>query len=557
MSVSKTKTSFGYYKGGNLKKQNTSNISSSRESVKSILQYPYADIPERKVRKEICELFNVRMAVSEEDATPSAVYFPYYSKQGKLSGWMRSDLTLDKMDDNYWTAIGKVGVDCLLFGQHIAEKIERPKKALFVAEGQWDVLSVYQSVVDSLKGTKFEWMQPFVVGPPCGTGSAADAFVSNMQFVSQFEKIILGFDSDEATDKQKQKGMKKGKEATEDVAACLMSDNIYCVKYPEPHKDASDMLQHGLSSELSNLFKFCKDKFVAEKIITSSTISLEDVTKKRTIGIMLPSFPRLMKKIRGLRKRELVVITGPSGFGKSTVSSRMAYDLARADQRVGMIFLEEEVTETIQRMMAAYLKVNYNNFKDNPKDYATQEQLEEAKNWCDNDDRFVFLSHFGSIMIETLMNKIKTLVFMNKVDFILLDHLSMCVSGLAVTDERKLLDMIMTELAAFCASHDVGIIAVSHLNRGVDQEFKPPKGKEDEPFWVPVRKEQMRGSAALEQLSWIVIGAEPEIMPDRTRGRLRLVVLKNRPWSYLGVADVVKMNDTTGELDQADYDIID
>ena len=127
----------------------------------------------------------------------------------------------------------------------------------------------------------------------------------------------------------------------------------------------------------------------------------------------------------------------------------------------------------------------------------------------------------------------------------------MLVSGIATTDERKMLDMVMTELAAFVASHDVGILAVSHLNRGVAEEFKAPKGKEDEPFFINVKKESLRGSSSLEQLSWVILGLEPEIMPDRSRGRLRLTVLKNRPWGQLGHADVVKLNEETGQLEPA------
>ena len=58
----------------------------------------------------------------------------------------------------------------------------------------------------------------------------------------------------------------------------------------------------------------------------------------------------------------------------------------------------------------------------------------------------------------------------------------------------------------------------------------------------------MRGSAALEQLSFVILGLEPEINPDRSRGRVRLTVLKNRPWSYLGVADTFKIDDESWEV---------
>ena len=161
------------------------------------------------------------------------------------------------------------------------------------------------------------------------------------------------------------------------------------------------------------------------------------------------------------------------------------------------------------------------------------------------------LGHFGSLPISELMAKIKHMHLVEGCDYIMLDHLSLVISGSAVKDERKELDMVMTELAAFCAANDVCIIAVSHINRSAAEQFKQPKTKENEepkPYWVQVTKEMMRGSAALEQLSFIILGLEPEIMPDRSRGRVRLTVLKNRPWSYLGVADTFKIDDESWEV---------
>ena len=165
-----------------------------------------------------------------------------------------------------------------------------------------------------------------------------------------------------------------------------------------------------------------------------------------------------------------------------------------------------------------------------------------------NNDQLVMLGHFGSLPVSELMSKVKHMHLVEGCKYILLDHLSMVVSGTQVTDERKELDVVMTELAAFCAANDVCVIAVSHINRSAAELFKAPKGKEDEPFWVKVTKEMMRGSSALEQLSFVIIGLEPQIMPDRSRGNVRLTVLKNRPWSYLGVADEFKIDENTWEV---------
>ena len=115
--------------------------------------------------------------------------------------------------------------------------------------------------------------------------------------------------------------------------------------------------------------------------------------------------------------------------------------------------------------------------------------------------------------------------------------------------ERKELDIVMTELAAFCAANDVCIIAVSHINRdSISDQLKPKKGEEDKPFWIRVGKESMRGSSSLEQLSFIVLALEPEILPNRKRGRVRLVVLKNRPWGFLGQCDTFAVDDNTWEV---------
>ena len=49
----------------------------------------------------------------------------------------------------------------------------------------------------------------------------------------------------------------------------------------------------------------------------------------------------------------------------------------------------------------------------------------------------------------------------------------------------------------------------------------------------------LRGSGGLEQLAFNVVAIESEVMPDGTRGRVRLKVLKNREWGELGICDVL------------------
>lgn len=532
----------GYWK----KKENNNEptaykpVSKTRESVKSPLQLPYAEMPERNIRRETCEWFGVRMSVDDQ-GFPHSYYFPYYDKKGILTGWKVRDLTKDKHDPFHFTTIGKVGVDCQMFGQNVANTGVR---TLYITEGEIDCMAAWQAMRDGVKGhPKWGDLKPAVISPQCGTANAAESAVHNEKFIKSFQTIVLAFDNDEATEREYKKGIRRGKEATDEVAAVLMSDNLRVLKYEEGMKDAANYLEENRWQDLNRLLMTKGEPYVAEKIVTAGQYSIEEIYRPKPKGVMIPSFPLLSEKIRGFRPREMTVVTALSGIGKSSIVSEIAFALGDAGKRVGMMFLEEEDRETIQRLTARKLKINYNKFKFSPFKYASPEQLQEVKDWID--DKYVFLDHFGSLRIDMLLNKMKTMLFLHKVDFIILDHLSMVVSGLDTKDERKELDRAMTELAAFAASHDVGIIVVSHLNRDGADDIRNNR-KRDEPVWVRVRKEDLRGSAAIEQLSWIVLGIEAEIMPDRTRGRVRLTILKNRPTGFLGEADTVRMDDTTG-----------
>ncbi len=522
-----------------------------KETIKDVLEYPIAVMPDRKITKETCKKFGVRMTISEEDGkTPTAYYFPYYDSKGKLSGYKKRDLTLDKHEKFHFTTIGKVGVDCKLFGQTVAENIEQKRKNLVYVEGEIDQLSTYQAMKEQVKGTKWESMEPFVVSVSCGTANAVEATLHNEDFIRSFDSLSLMFDGDEATEAEKKKGILRGKEATEAVASALVGTGVtLCtIELPAKYKDASDMLQDGEGDALAKIVQFGKKAYTAEKIVRASDIDFDDLIAPQPEGIYVDCFPELNRKIHGFRTRELVVLTSPSNVGKSTVCAMFANAFIEAGERVGMIFLEETNKQTLQRAVASKLKVNYNKFKNAPLACASKEEIRKAYDEIAKDDKLIMLGHFGSLPISELMNKIRHMHLVEGCSHIVLDHLSVVISGSHIENERKELDIVMTELAAFCAANDVCIIAVSHINRTAAEQFKPPKGKEDEPFWVTISKEQMRGSAALEQLAFIVLGLEPQIMPDRSRGNVRLTVLKNRPWGILGVADEFSVDEDTWEV---------
>ena len=536
-----------------------------KETLQEVQALKSVDIPERGIRKETLERFGVKVAVSQTDGkTPEAIYFPSYNQKGKVTGYSKQDLTKSKEEKYHWSVVGSVTIGNKLFGQNVAESQNRKRNNLTITEGQWDMLSVWQAGVDSVKNTKYEGIEPLVVSIPMGTANAVEAILHNETYVQSHDALTIFFDDDHCTPAELAKKIMKGHEAREAVANALVGSgmSLFTVTPEEGFKDASDYMQAGRSDDLAKLVQFGRRPYSSEKIVKAADLDLEFLLEPRPEGIYVNSFPRLMDKLHGFRTRELVLLTSPSGVGKSTVCSIFASAFMDAGEKLGMIYLEETNKETIQRLIASKLKVNYLEFKNNPLKVASRERIEAAYKEIVDNDQLVMLGHFGSLPISELMAKIKHMHLVEGCKFIVLDHLSLVISGSAVKDERKELDMVMTELAAFCAANEVCIIAVSHINRSAAEQFKSPKlkeGEEPKPYWVQVTKEMMRGSAALEQLSFIIIGLEPEINPDRSRGRVRLTVLKNRPWSYLGVADTFTIDDESWEvlLSSDEFDNVD
>lgn len=543
------------YEKGKIKQNYMTEV--PKEKLTDVAKLPIKEIADRGIRKETCERFGVRCAVSTQDGTtPVAYYFPSYNQKGKVVGYMKQDITKDKSETGHWTAIGSVSINNKLFGQDVAESVKRKRKNLIATEGQIDTMSAYQAATDKVKGGQYDGMEPFIVSIPLGTANAVEAMLHNQEFVKSFESLSTFFDNDESTPAETKKGIMKGREATEAVMAAFVGSgiNLFTIEADDGFKDASDYLQADKSDELANLVSFGKKIYTPEKIIHVSDISVEQVMAPAPEGVMVNQFPKLMDKTYGFHKRALTLVTAPSGAGKTTAVSIVSNAIIECGMKPGLIYLEETAVETVQRMVSEELKVNFLKFKRKPLAVASEQAIRDAYNKV-NAKNPALLDHFGSIKIDSLMGKIKYMHEIEKCDFIILDHISMTISGLEVTDERKELDVAMTEIAAYCASHDVGIIVVCHLNRGgTADQFKVKKGDEDKPYWVRVTKESLRGSASLEQLSMVILALEPEILPSRERGRVRWVVLKNRPLGYLGEADIFKLNEQTWEVELSELE---
>lgn len=460
----------------------------------------FSDLPARKLTEETCRKFGYQIGMHNGQPVQVANY-----RNNKGSVVAQKTRTADKE----FSIVGD-GKKMNLFGQHLWNN----GKKLVVVEGEIDAMSVSQI-------QNHKWP---VVSLPNGAAHARKALLDQWDYLNNFEEIILMFDSDEV-----------GQKAAQSCAEALPIGK--CKIALLPAKDANECLVQGKGREVISAIFQARD-YRPDGIVAAADLRADISTDDAASSLAYP-YSQLTEITKGLRRGELVTLTAGSGVGKSTLVREISYDLHVKGERIGMIMLEESNKRTILGLVGIHLSRNI--VVD--RTLATEDEITSGFDELLPDGSNIYLyDHFGSSDIDIICNRIHYMVKAFDVRWIVLDHISILVSGLATTDERKLIDMAMTRLRTLVQELDIGLILVSHLRR--------PEGDRGHEDGSAVRLGQLRGSHAVAQLSDICIGLQVDAeAPDKdTR---RLVVLKNRFTGEVGSAGLVKFNRTTGRLTQA------
>lgn len=473
------------------------NIRETNRSVSQFVQGSYQDLPERKLFEKTLRMFKYTIKDGRH-------YAPYFTRNGEFVAQKVRD-----QNKEFW-AVGDMKA-ATLFGQQLWKM---GGKKLVVFEGEIDCMSYAQ-----VSGYTWE-----CVSIPKGAQGAASAIRQELEFVESFEEVIFCFDDDES-----------GQKAALECAALLSPGKAFIAKLPL--KDANEMLVANRGADLKQAI-FNAKEFRPDGIRRGNELSYADIIKASPRGLQVP-YGELDKIIRGIRKRELIMFTAGSGIGKSTIVRELGVHLLKEHkQKVGWVMLEESIQKTAQGIVAIDHNVPLMHLVEEPR-------LIEEADWQRSMDQLVnqsaFYESFGSTEVENLMSKLRYLAVGCMCDFIILDHVSMVVSGLDV-EERKTIDILMTKLRQFCEQTGVGILAVSHLKRNA------VKGSFNEGAEVSLN--DLRGSAGLEQISDIVIGLERDQQADdeAKANRIQFRVLKNRPFGTTGVAGYSIYDRNTGRL---------
>lgn len=406
-----------------------------------------------------------------------------------------------------------------LFGQHLWR--DTGGKRLVITEGEIDALSVLQA---------FDCRWP-VVSLRNGASGALKDVRQHLDFIESYDEIVLWFDSDEP-----------GQRATEAVASVLTPGKVRVARLFPDQKDANDVLRNlGVAEVVRGVYE--SRTYRPDGIIQGSEI-LTEVDRFYDEGFAGVSYSSpydiLNARFGGFRKGELYVYTAGSGIGKSTLLRELGYHwLMVHGLKLGYIALEENTLKTGLGFMSIHLNTPLHLTREG----VTRDAYLRASRQILDNNRLYLCAHWGSMGLDDLMKRLRYLALGAQVDFIVLDHISIAISGLEIADERKAIDVLMTNLRTLCEQTGVGIHAITHLRKADSKKRAAEDGGR-------ISLADLRGSGSLYQLADGVIAVvrNPTARDETKRHISRLEALKNRFSGDTGPCDTLMYDKATGRL---------
>lgn len=407
-----------------------------------------------------------------------------------------------------------------LFGKHLWNG----GKKIVVTEGEIDMLTVME-----LQDCKYP-----VVSLGHGASAAKKTCAANYEYFDQFEQIILMFDMDEA-----------GRKAVEEAAQVLPAGKVRVAVLP--CKDANECHLNGHDREIMEQV-WNAGPWIPDGVVSALSLReriREHLSSEESVGLLFSGCSGINDKTLGARGGEVIMVTSGSGMGKSTFVRQQALQWGTAmGKKVGLAMLEESVEETAEDLIGLHNRVRLRQ-----SDSLKREIIENCKfdQWFDElfgNDTFHLYDSFAEAETDRLLAKLAYMRSGLGCDVIILDHISIVVSASGESDERKMIDNLMTKLKGFAKSTGVVLVVICHLKN-------PDKGKAHEEG-RPVSITDLRGSGALRQLSDTIIALERNQQGDMPN--LVLVrILKCRFTGDTGIAGYMEYNKETGWLEPSSY----
>ena len=468
----------------------------------------YNALDDRKISLKTAKAFGVL-------SSPNKHVYPYYNNNEVAATKTRVIDVKKFFSNGNFEGTG-------LFGEQLYRNTGG--KYLTITEGECDAMAVYE-----IFGGKW------AVVSVRGAASAVKDIRESIEFVESFDNVVLAFDNDEP-----------GQKAARKVARILKPNKTKILSFPTGFKDANDMLKQGKYEEFTKAWWESKT-YTPSGILELSSKKKDWIQREDKESVPYP-WEGLNQKLYGMRKGELVTLTGGTGLGKSSVTRELEHWLIKnTTDNVGIVALEENWLRTADGIVS--IEANDRIYLSEKRKKYTEEQLETLFDNVIEKGRVFIHAHLGATNIDEIFSKLRYIIVGCECEWIIVDHLHMLVNVITEGDERRGIDSLMNRLRSLVEETAVRLILVSHLRRAAGE-----KGHEQ---GIEVSLSHLKGSQGISQLSDCVIALERNQQSDdlEEANTTKVRVLKSRYTGDTGLACSLKYNSNTGRLYETDLDL--
>lgn len=275
----------------------------------------------------------------------------------------------------------------------------------------------------------------------------------------------------------------------------LRSSNEIASRIYESNLDAEDLVDYAEKSIFDISEKRIKASFVTlREVIKDSFEMIEQLYDKKEAITGVPSgFRDLDELTTGFQKGDLVIVGGRPSMGKTAFSLNIAQNVGlELKEPVAIFSLEMAKEQLALRMLCSEAMVNSNSIR---KGFIKKEDWHKLTSAASNlTGAPIYIDDSSSITALELRAKARRLKMEHGLSLVVVDYLQLMRGKGSFERREQEISDISRSLKALAKELSVPVIAVSQLNRSVEQR-RPPK-----PMLADLRE-----SGAIEQDADVIL----------------------------------------------------
>lgn len=323
----------------------------------------------------------------------------------------------------------------------------------------------------------------------------------------------------------------------------LRSANEIASRVYEDNFEAEELVDYAEKSIFDVSDKRIKASFVTLKeVIKSSFEMIEHLYDKKEVITGIPSgFRDLDDLTTGFQKGDLVVVGGRPSMGKTALALNIAqYVGLEVKEPVAIFSLEMAKEQLAFRMLCSEAMVNSNSIR---KGFIKKEDWHKLTSAASNlTGAPIFIDDSSAITVLELRAKARRLKMEHGLSLVIVDYLQLMKGKGSFERREQEISDISRSLKALAKELNVPVVAVSQLNRSVEQR-RPPK---------PILAD-LRESGAIEQDADVILFLyRNEIYnKDAKKGEAEIIVAKQRN-GPTGIVNLTFISNCTRFLNRTD-----